>query len=164
MRTDIVIVDTSLAVKWVVQEPDSAQAVALLAEWAQRVALVAAPALLAYEAANAIHQKVRGGVMPANAVPAALANFYAIGIAFRVPNDPTLAAVLSTRALEIARDYNLGAAYDTQFLALAEHEDCEYWTADRRFYETVRQDHPRVRWLGGYQPPQVQPSGPTSTP
>lgn len=156
MRTDIVIVDTSLAVKWVAQEPDSAQALALLSEWAQRGAIVAAPALLAYEVANAIHQKVRSSVLPVSAAPAALANFHAIGIAFRLPNDPTLAAALSMRALEIARDYTLGATYDTQFLSLAEHEDCEYWTADRRFYETVRQDHPRVRWLGAYQPPQSQ--------
>lgn len=162
MRTDIVIVDTSLAVKWVAQEPDSAQAFALLSGWAQPGTIVAAPALLAYEVANAIHQKVRSGVLPASAAPGALANVHAIGIAFRLPNDPAVAAALSVRALEIAGAYSLGATYDTQFLALAEYEDCEYWTADRRFWDTVRRDHPRVKWLGAYQPPQTQPA--TSSP
>lgn len=164
MRSDIVIVDTSLAVKWVTQEPDSLLALALLSEWSQRAVLLAAPALLAYEVANAIHQKVRSNVLPASAARAALASFHATRIAFRLPNDPTIAATLSARALEIAQTFGLGATYDTQFLALAEHEDCEYWTADRRFYETVRQDHPRVRWLGTYQPPQPQLSGPTPPP
>ncbi|HKS71006.1 MAG TPA: type II toxin-antitoxin system VapC family toxin [Ktedonobacterales bacterium] len=164
MRPDIVIVDTSLAVKWVAQEPDSLLALALLSEWSQRAVLLAAPALLAYEVANAIHQKVRSSVLPASAAPAVLANFHATGIAFRLPNNATIAAALSTRALEIARAFGLGATYDTQFLALAEHEDCEYWTADRRFFETARQDHPRVKWLGAYQPPQAQPAGPTPTP
>lgn len=157
MRSDIVIADTGLAVKWVAHEPDSPLAITLLDEWTQHGTLVAAPALLAYEVANAIHQKVRAGVIPPAAAEATLATFHAIGIAFRLPADPALAAALSARALEIARGYNLGAAYDTQFLALAEHEDCEYWTADRHFWETVSAQHPRVRWLGAYQPQPAQP-------
>ncbi|HEU5439345.1 MAG TPA: type II toxin-antitoxin system VapC family toxin [Ktedonobacterales bacterium] len=156
MRTDTAIVDTSLAVKWVAREPDSPLAIALLDEWTRRGILVAAPALLAYEIANAIHQKVRAGVILPAAAEGTLATFHAIGITLHPPAD----AALSVRALEIARTVGLGAAYDTQFLALAEHEDCEYWTADRRFWETVSARHPHVRWLGAYQPQPAQPPAP----
>jgi predicted nucleic acid-binding protein len=82
VRSDIVIADTSLAVKWVAHELDSPLAITLLDEWTQHGTLVAAPALLAYEVANTIHQKVRAGVIPPAAAEATLATFHAIGIAF----------------------------------------------------------------------------------
>lgn len=164
MKPDRVVVDTSLALKWVVQEDDSDIANALLATWIAQGVIVLAPSLMAYEIANAVHQRVRRGDFTPDDAEQAFTQLYSTGINFRWARSASVAAALSARALEIARDYNLGVAYDTQFLALAEHEDCEYWTADRRFFETVRRDHPRVQWLGAYQPPQVQPAGPTPTP
>lgn len=166
MKTDRVVVDTSLALKWVVQEDDSDIANELLASWIAQGVIVLAPSLMAYELANAVHQRVRRGDFTPDDAEQAFTQLYSIGINFRWTRATSAAVALSTRALEIARECALGATYDTQFLALAEHEDCEYWTADRRFYETVRQDHPRVRWLGAYQSPQSQsqPSGPVPSP
>lgn len=164
MNTDRVVVDTSLAIKWAVKESDSPSALALLDEWTQHGVLVLAPALIAYEVANALHQQVRKGLLTAGVEVALLARFHSLGVEIEYPDNPTSVAAMSARAVEIARSLGLGASYDTQFLALAEHEDCEYWTADHRFYETARQDHPRVRWLGAYQPPQPQATGPTPTP
>lgn len=164
MKSDRVVADTSLALKWVVQEDDSAVAHALLADWIGLGVSVLAPSLMAYEIANALYQRVRKGDMTPDDAEQALAQLYSTGINFRWPHAASTAIALSARAIEIARICGLGPAYDTQFLALAEHEDCEYWTADRRFWETVRRDHPRVRWLGVYQPSQPQVSSPTPTP
>lgn len=44
-----VVVDASIAIKWVLQEPDSNIALALLAEWIEVGTAILAPALLAYE-------------------------------------------------------------------------------------------------------------------
>jgi len=40
----------------------------------------------------------------------------------------------------------------SRYLALAEREDCEYWTADARLWNAVRGNLPWVHWLGDYRP------------
>jgi predicted nucleic acid-binding protein len=144
MRGDVAVVDTSIALKWVLDEPDSPAAVDLLREWVGQGVIVLAPALLVYEVANALYQNVRQSVIPLGKVAIAMTALYGIGLALDPPADPTL----STQAVQLAQQMGLGPAYDTQFLALAEREDCEYWAADRRFWMTARTVHPRVRWLG----------------
>lgn len=144
MRDDVAVVDTSLALKWVLDEPNSPLAVDLLDEWVNQGVIVRAPSLLMYEVANALHQNVRRGIIALGRATLALTALYAVGLAL----DPAGNAALSVAAIQLAQQLGLGPAYDTQFLALAEHEDCEYWTADQRFWTTARTLHPRVRWLG----------------
>lgn len=52
-----VIVDTSIVVKWVHDEPDSDIAVALLKEWTSKGTVMLAPALLAYEITNVLYSE-----------------------------------------------------------------------------------------------------------
>jgi tetratricopeptide (TPR) repeat protein len=42
------------------------------------------------------------------------------------------------------------AAYDAAYLALAEVEKCDLWTGDRAFYQAVKGESPRVKWIGDY--------------
>ena len=42
------------------------------------------------------------------------------------------------------------ATYDSHYLALAEHLDCRFWTADERLYNAAKDQFPRIRWLGDY--------------
>ena len=58
---------------------------------------------------------------------------------------------ISIRAMEISHRFGLHAAYDAHYLALAEHEKCEYWTADTRLWNTVADKLPWVRRLSDYQ-------------
>jgi predicted nucleic acid-binding protein len=51
----------------------------------------------------------------------------------------------------LAQQYNLPATYDAHYLALAEHEKCEYWTADTRLWNAVRDKLPWVHQLSDYQ-------------
>ena len=51
-------------------------------------------------------------------------------------------------ALSIAQAIGVGATYDPLYLALAEAERCDLWTADRRFVQAVGYRSARVRWLG----------------
>jgi predicted nucleic acid-binding protein len=99
---------------------------------------------LVYEAVNALYQHLRSGEIAMGGVPGAISDLYLTGLVLDAASDQTL----SFRAVELAHQTGLGPAYDTQFLALAEREDCEYWTADRRFWTTMRPHFPRVRWLG----------------
>jgi predicted nucleic acid-binding protein len=60
-------------------------------------------------------------------------------------------AELSKRAMTLAQQYGLPATYDAHYLALAEHEKCEYWTADTLLWNAVRDKLPWVRRLSDSQ-------------
>lgn len=142
-----IVVDTSIVLKWVLDEPDSATALALLNGWINEEIVIQAPALLTYEVANALFQRVRKGEMTADKarqaledvlLPELMLNFFEY-------------TELSKRAITLAQQYNLPATYDAYYLALAEHEQCEYWTADSRLCNTVKNILPWVHQISEYQ-------------
>jgi len=145
----VVVVDTSIVVKWVLYEPDSATALALLTKWFRDGLEIHAPALLMYELANVLHQHVRRGEETPDSAKQALAKVFFVDLQLDFPSDITL----SMRAIELAHQYALPATYDAHYLALAERENCEYWTADIRLWNALRGKLPWVRWLGDYNPP-----------
>jgi len=57
------------------------------------------------------------------------------------------------RALELAHRFGQPASYDAHYLALAERERCDVWTADERLWNAVREELPWVHWVGAYRPP-----------
>jgi predicted nucleic acid-binding protein len=59
--SNVVVVDTSIVFKWVIDESDSNIALALLTEWISRGLEIRAPALIVYEVTNALYQRVRRG-------------------------------------------------------------------------------------------------------
>lgn len=122
----VVVVDASLAIKWLVREEDSPRAHSLLATWDRDERQLAAPHLFRFEVTNALHRRVVRGE---------LAIHEAAGLAEDLFStfDFGTTSVLHHRALEIASELAQGAAYDSHYLALAEALDCEYWTADERF-------------------------------
>lgn len=138
----VLVVDTSLALKWVLDEPYTREARALLATWRAEEVRVLAPALLAYEAANAFHQRVRRGQLTSGVAEDILARL------IRTGPELDFDATLVSRALQVAHRFGLSAAYDAQYLALAEREACECWTADERLWNAVKDRLPWVRWIG----------------
>ena len=54
---------------------------------------------------------------------------------------------LLVRGFEIATALDRPRAYDSQYLALAERLDCEFWTADERLVNSVQNTYPWVRGL-----------------
>jgi predicted nucleic acid-binding protein len=59
---------------------------------------------------------------------------------------------LQRRALDIATELRMARAYDAQYLALAEFNESELWTADRRLANSARRKFPSVHWIGDYHP------------
>ncbi len=60
---------------------------------------------------------------------------------------------LQARAMGLAHRLRQSAAYDSQYLALAEHYRCELWTGDQRLQAAVAETFPWVRWIGEYSTP-----------
>jgi len=56
------------------------------------------------------------------------------------------------RAWELAAVYGFATVYDATYLARAELHGCEFWTADERLFQKVRDTLPFVKWLRNYVP------------
>ncbi len=121
------VVDASVASKWSIEEPDSAEAERLL----QLGEAVIAPDLVVAEACNVAWKKRRlGQITPAQAAGLALeiAGFFDA----LVPMKP-----LAPRALAIA-DALAHPVYDCFYLALAEQAGARLVTADARLLRRLR--------------------------
>lgn len=117
----MIIVDASVALKWVLQEQDSDRAIALLAREA-----LAAPELLWVECANVLWVKARRGQIKRADAGAAYAAIDAAPISV-VPGRP-LAAAAQAIAFELDQP-----AYDCLYLAAALAQGCAFVTADEAF-------------------------------
>ncbi len=141
-----VVVDASLALKWAIPEQDSSIALALLANWLQHGVELHALALFACEITNVLFQHVRGKRLTTDEAKGAIQRIFAVGIEL----DALQSGETSLRALEIAEQFAQRATYDAHYLALAELEGSECWTADERLWRATHGTFTWVRWLGEY--------------
>lgn len=137
-----VVVDASVAVKWVVTEPLTREARDLLAGWLQTDVARLAPCWFACEVANVLYRRTVQGLLTLDDAGDALDDILAF-VSLQTERAP-----LARRALAIAQLTARPTTYDAQYAALAEAEGCELWTADERFYNTARGSFPFVHWLG----------------
>ena len=143
-----VVVDASLALKWLVEEEHSDQAHAILQSWESQDMTRATPHLMPFEAANALHQRVVRGELTVEAAADLIESLLLSRIELHE------APGLHRRALELANRLDQGAAYDAHYLALAEFLDCELWTADKRFFLVASHVSDNVHWVGGFTAPE----------
>lgn len=137
-----VVVDSSVAIKWLVDEPYSDRAAERLRAWAGAGLQLLAPDLIVAEVANALYKRVRRSQLTHDDAQALLAQFLNLGIELA----PLWA--LTPDALHLAQRFSRDACYDAHFLALAVREGCELWTADERLWNGVRRELEWVRWIG----------------
>jgi predicted nucleic acid-binding protein len=133
------VVDASVALKWVLAEPGQDAADALLDED------LIAPSLWLLEAANALWRRSLRGELSAGEAEERLSELFNAPVtSIPIEDDLAMAAALARR---------LGhPVYDCLYLALAVREQTQVVTADRRFW-TIAQAAPdlagRVRLLEG---------------
>ena len=142
-----VVVDASLAVKWLVEEEDSDTAHVALQSWVVQGITRIAPYLMPFEVANTLHRRVLRGELSLDDSTYMITRLLESGL--ELHQSPGLHA----RALQLASRLNQGAAYDSHYLALAESLGCELWTADERFYRATSPGFDIVRWLGDFPAP-----------
>jgi predicted nucleic acid-binding protein len=139
-----VVVDASLALKWVLEERHSVEAQRLLDTWVQTQVIVTAPSLLVVEAANVLYQRVRRGQLSVQAAGEALSALTATHLTLIGGDEPDL----SNRAIKLADAYRLPATYDAVYMGVAMRSECPLWTADDRLWNQVHHKAPWVRWVG----------------
>lgn len=132
-------VDASLIIAFLTPEPASDKAAAWMD--AHSGSELIAPALIAAEVASALRKKVRRKSIGSQFGQEALDAFGTMNI--RLVWDQSLIA----RAFELASELDRPSIYDSLYLALAEREQCDFWTADARFAHAAAFRYPFVRLL-----------------
>jgi predicted nucleic acid-binding protein len=131
------VIDSSIALKWVIPEIDSDRALRLLVGYANAVHQLIAPDLFTVEIANALASAEKAGrIRPGEAV----AFFTDI-----TNNSPVLytATPLLRRALEISLPTR-ESVYDCLYVSLAEHHGCELVTADDKLLRNLSGQFPFI--------------------
>lgn len=118
-----IIVDASVAVKWLAPEPDSSAAEAVA-----EGGTLAAPELLLVECANILWRRVRKGEMPRRDATTGLMDLRSAPLALHRDED------LVDSAQTLALDFD-HPVYDCLYIALARRLGVPVITADRRFAE-----------------------------
>jgi predicted nucleic acid-binding protein len=142
----LVCADASLALKLVLEEPDSEMARSLWARWDAEQTAIIGPSLWAYEVTSVVRNRTRRGLLPADEEEAVFATLHRLPIQLLRPSG------LHRRAHELARRFDRPSTYDAHYLALAEMADCPFWTADERLHNRVCAELPWVRRLSDFPP------------
>jgi predicted nucleic acid-binding protein len=134
------VVDASVAVKWLFDESDSERAEALLASAGEDDLKLVAPAILPAEVANALWKRMRRGDMDRRKTLETGQRFEDIC--------PILLPIedLVQRALELAID-SRHPVYDCLYVALAEELNADLISADERLYRTFARNFPGIHLL-----------------
>jgi predicted nucleic acid-binding protein len=138
--------DSSIILKLVLNEPDSALAESLWRSWLDSGQRPVAPPLLPFEITAVLRKHVYRGMLSPERGFQALQKALAFGVTILTFPD------LHERAWHLAARLNRPTAYDSHFLALAEFLGCEFWTADQRLHNAVHPTLPWTHWLGDFSP------------
>jgi predicted nucleic acid-binding protein len=122
----------------VLKDEKEARADALLHQWATSLTQMLGPPLFLPESTNALYLSVRRQRLILEEAKLALEAIMHIGVEVTEPPE------LYSRSLDVAAKSGLTNAYDAQYIALAEIEGCELWTADERLAIAMK---PSPSWL-----------------
>jgi predicted nucleic acid-binding protein len=124
------VIDASIAIKWIVEESGSDQAIRL-----RQQAMLIAPDLLVAECANILWKKVQRGELSRE--EADLAARLLQGADIELVPTRSLLAVATAIAIDLDHP-----AYDCLYLALAAARGCLFVTADERLLRKLGQGAP----------------------
>ena len=140
----LVCVDASLIIWSLVPFPFSAAAEAVLNHWQQDQITLIAPALFAFEVTASLRRLVYLKEITPGEGEAAFARFLRIRVQLSQRQG------IFPLAWHLAKQFNRPRAYDTAYLALAQLNNCEFWTADEKLSNAVRHQLAWVKWIGDY--------------
>ncbi len=146
-RSDGLVVDASVAVKWHLKDEEhAAEALQLLMRFTNGAVTLVAPDHIRYEVASAITVATRGRQprITQQQGKDAIEEFLALGLATVASDDLILAAYLLVHQHGIA-------FYDGLYLALSQLVGRPFITADGKLYQRIK-TLPAVVWIGDYAP------------
>ena len=137
-----VCVDASLALVWLLPAEQNEVANALRREWYKNgIEIITAP-LFHAEVTSVLREQVYFKRLPPEEGEEAFLAYTEIGV--KSIDSPRI----QKKAWELAKEFNLPRTYDMQYLAIAELNDCELWTNDKRLVNSLQGKISRIKWVG----------------
>ncbi|MEW6716098.1 MAG: type II toxin-antitoxin system VapC family toxin [Chloroflexota bacterium] len=131
MTHGLIVIDASVAVKAILPNPLQAHCLALVQTFVE--VQPAAPVLWAHEATSAIAKAVHFGEITKDEAYQSLEKLDALGVRLFVADaDQNRAAFDWTLHLKRA------SAYDSYYLVLSQALECDFWTADKRLFNALK--------------------------
>lgn len=131
------IVDSGVAVKWIIEEPDSPVADQILQSYQQSQLAFYAPDLILPEVGNIIWKKVIFSGLDVCDAKAAIKKVDSIH--FELINTSTLFDEAFVISVNFKRTF-----YDSLYLAAAKELECDLITADERLHNSVKAAFPNL--------------------
>lgn len=138
-NSSTVCVDANIIVRLVLFAEDKIQI--RWKRWVSDEVQFVAPSLLHYEVVNSLYQYQKRGQVSLASLERAL------DAALALPVDLVDDNHIHRRAMILAAQYGVPAAYDAHYLALAEWMDVDLWTADMRLINTLKPFN--LKWVKG---------------
>lgn len=142
MPTSYAVLDSGILLAAVQTETYTNQAKALLKSLSEENIQIAAPTLLRYELVAVTRKWVYRELATSEEAQNALNTL------LNYPIELHFDEALLKRGYELATEYKRPTAYDAQYLAVAEHLSCDFWSADERLFNAVKDKFTSIRWLG----------------
>ena len=141
-----VCIDASLALMWLLPAEQNEAANTLRREWYKNdIQIITAP-LFHAEVTSVLREQVYFNRLQPEEGEEAFSAYLEIGV--KSVDSPSLQEM----AWELAKKFNHPRTYDMQYLAVAELNDCELWTNDKRFINSLQGKVSRIKWVGEYNP------------
>jgi predicted nucleic acid-binding protein len=140
-----VVIDANILIAFgLADEPLHTQARQILTGWRTTGTLLVAPQLFRSEITAVIRKAVYLERISHEQGRSMLSQLLVYPVEFHEDD-----ALLKT-AYELAHRFNRPRAYDAQYLALAMRLACDFWTADERMFNAIKEKFPTIRWLGNW--------------
>jgi predicted nucleic acid-binding protein len=140
-----VVIDANILIAFgLADEPLHTQASQILSAWRTTSTVLAAPRLFRSEITAVIRKAVYLERISHEQGRLMLSQLLVYPVELYEDNG------LLTTAYELAHRFNRPRAYDAQYLALAERLSCDFWTADERMFNAIKDNFPNIRWLGSW--------------
>jgi predicted nucleic acid-binding protein len=134
------VLDSNVALKWVLSEPDDAKAIRIRDEFIQGIHELLAPDIFPIEIAHSLARAERRGIIQQTE------GWTKLSDVLSTPPDLHPYLPLLARAFAIASQARIGV-YDCLYVVLAEREGCDVLTADDRLVRTLQPLYPFIKAL-----------------
>ncbi|MBD2652620.1 type II toxin-antitoxin system VapC family toxin [Synechocystis sp. FACHB-383] len=132
-----ICIDNSFLILLLTKEDSFNKAQLLWREWQTKNNTIIAPKLIYYEASNVLHRLQRFKQIDSAQEK--------LNLVFKLNIKIYEYDQLHQDALTIAERFQLPAAYDAHYLALAEKMQIDFYTCDKKLFNSAQQNFPRIK-------------------
>ena len=134
----VICVDANFIVRLLSDPPNAISYSNLWRQWKSSGDRIIAPTIFCYEVTNVFHRMSLAEQILPEVAEQLLEDALNLGITLYGDR------ALHERALALARTLSLSAAYDAHYLALSERFNAEFYTSDKRLFNSVKDT---ITWI-----------------